>query len=44
MTINELVSAVHFLRKMTVGQSEVDRLISTVEALEREIERRRKTK
>jgi hypothetical protein len=44
MTINELQSAVYFLRKMMVGQSEVDRLVSTVEALEREIERRRKSK
>jgi hypothetical protein len=44
MTINELLSAVYFLRKIMVGQSEVDRLVGTVEALEREIDRRRKTK
>ena len=37
MTIKDLEAAVAFLRKMTVGQMEVDLLIQTVEALETEI-------
>jgi len=44
MTINDIESAIHFLRKISVGQMEVDRLVSTVEALEAELERRRKKK
>jgi hypothetical protein len=44
MTINDLLSAVYFLRKISVGQMEVDRLVQTVEALETEIEKRRKKK
>jgi hypothetical protein len=42
MTINDLTNAVYFLRKISVGQMEVDRLLQTVEALEKEVERRRK--
>ena len=41
MTIKDLETAVAFLRKMTVGQMEVDLLIQTVEALETEIKKRR---
>jgi hypothetical protein len=44
MTINDLLSAVYFLRKISVGQMEVDRLVQTVEALEAEVEKRRKKK
>jgi hypothetical protein len=44
MTINDLLSAIYFLRKISVGQMEVDRLVQTVEALEAEIEKRRKKK
>jgi hypothetical protein len=44
MTINDLLSAVYFLRKISVGQMDVDRLLQTVEALETEIEKRRKKK
>jgi hypothetical protein len=44
MTINDLVNAIYFLRKISVGQMEVDRLVQTVEALEAEIEKRRKKK
>jgi hypothetical protein len=42
MTINDLLNAVYFLRKISVGQMDVDRLVQTVEALEKEVERRRK--
>ena len=42
VTINDLLNAVYFLRKISVGQMEVDRLVQTVEALEKEVERRRK--
>lgn len=44
MTITDLANAVRFLRRLSVGQTEVDALIRTVEALEAEIERRRKKK
>jgi hypothetical protein len=44
MTINDLLNAIHFLRKISVGQMEVDRLVQTVEALETEVEKRRKKK
>ena len=44
MTINDLVNAIYFLRKISVGQMEVDRLVKTVEALEAEVEKRRKKK
>jgi hypothetical protein len=44
MTIKDIESAIYFLRKTSVGQMEVDRLVSTVEALEAELERRRKKK
>lgn len=44
MTINDLIRAVRFLRRLSVGQMEADELISTVEALEKEIERRRRKK
>lgn len=42
MTINDLISAVNYLRRLTVGQMEVDHLVRTVESLEKEIEKRRK--
>ena len=44
MTINDLLNAIYFLRKIPVGQMDVDRLVETVEALEKEVERRRKKK
>jgi hypothetical protein len=44
MTMNDLLSAIYFLRKISVGQMEVDRLVQTVEALENEVERRRRKK
>jgi hypothetical protein len=44
MTMNDLLSAIYFLRKTMVGQMEVDRLVQTVEALEAEVEKRRKKK
>jgi len=44
MTTNDLLNAVYFLRKIMVGQMDVDRLVQTVEALEAEIEKRRKKK
>ncbi len=44
MTINDLLNAVYFLRKISVGQMDVDRLVQTVEALEAEVEKRRKKK
>lgn len=44
MTINDLINAVKFLRRLSVGQMEVDALIKTVEALEAEIEKRRRKK
>lgn len=44
MTLQDLQNAVAFLRRMSVGQMEVDRLIETVEALEREIKKRRTKK
>jgi hypothetical protein len=44
MTINDLLNAIYFLRKISVGQMEVDRLVETVEALENEVERRRRKK
>lgn len=44
MTINDLLNAIYYLRKVSVGQMEVDRLCNTVEALEKEVERRRKKK
>jgi hypothetical protein len=44
MTMNDLLSAIYFLRKISVGQMEVDRLVQTVEALEAEVEKRRKKK
>lgn len=44
MTINDLLNAIHFLRKISVGQMEVDRLVETVQALEAEVEKRRKKK
>jgi hypothetical protein len=42
MTIRDLESAVAFLRRLSVGQMEADLLIQTVEALEHEIQKRRK--
>jgi hypothetical protein len=44
MTINDIQNAIYFLRKISVGQMDVDRLVQTVEALETELERRRKKK
>jgi hypothetical protein len=44
MTVNDLVNAIYFLRKVSVGQMDVDRLISTVEALEKELEKRSRRK
>jgi hypothetical protein len=44
MTMNDLLSAIYFLRKISVGQMEVDRLVQTVQALEAEVEKRRKKK
>lgn len=44
MTIKDLEAAVAFLRKITVGQIEVDLLVQTVEALETEIRKRRTKK
>ena len=44
MTINDLLNAVYFLRKISVGQMDVDKLVQTVEALENEVERRRRKK
>jgi hypothetical protein len=44
MTLQDLQNAVAFLRRISVGQMEVDRLIETVEALEREIKKRRTKK
>ena len=42
MTIRELQTAVKFLRRLVVGQTEVDSLINTIAALEAEIERRKR--
>jgi hypothetical protein len=44
MTITDLDNAVRFLRRLSVGQMEAEQLIKTVEALEAEIEKRRKKK
>jgi hypothetical protein len=44
MTITDLTNAVRFLRRLMVGQMEVDQLIKTVQALEAEIEKRKKKK
>jgi len=44
VTTNDLVNAIYFLRKISVGQMDVDRLVKTVEALEAEVEKRRKKK
>lgn len=41
MLLRDLESAVLFLRRLTVGRMEEDRLIRTVLALEEEIRRRR---
>lgn len=40
--MKDLQTAVKFLRRLVVGQTEVDNLIRTIEALEAEIERRRR--
>ena len=44
MTIKDLENAVAFLRRLSVGQVEADKLIETVEALENEITKRRAKK
>ena len=43
MTIRDLQAAVRFLRRLVVGQTEVDSLIQTIDALEAEIGRRKKS-
>jgi len=42
--LKDLVNAVAFLRRLSVGQMEADKLIATVEALEAEIKRRKAKK
>lgn len=44
MTLKDLQNAVAFLRRLSVGQTEVDELIATVDALEAEIKKRRTKK
>jgi hypothetical protein len=44
MTVVDLINAVHFLRRLSVGQMEAEVLIKTVESLEAEIEKRRRKK
>ena len=44
MTIRDLENDVAFLRRLSVGQVEADKLIETVEALENEITKRRAKK
>jgi hypothetical protein len=43
VTIRDLQAAVRFLRRLVVGQTEVDSLIQTIDALEAEIGRRKKS-
>lgn len=40
--MKDLQTAVKFLRRLVVGQTEVDSLVRTIEALEAEIERRKR--
>ena len=40
MTKNDIINAIHFLRRTVVPRTEEDVLIRTVEALEKELERR----
>lgn len=42
MTINDLLNAIEFLQKICVRGEQEERLIKTVNALETEIQRRRK--
>lgn len=44
MTLKDLQNAVAFLRRLSVGQTDTDLLIETVEALETEIKKRRTKK
>jgi hypothetical protein len=44
MTLKDLQNAVAFLRRLSVGQTDADQLIETVEALETEIKKRRAKK
>jgi uncharacterized protein Yka (UPF0111/DUF47 family) len=44
MTITDLANAVRFLRRLSVGQMEAEQLIKTVEALEAEIDKRKRKK
>ena len=44
MTLKDLQNAVAFRRRLSVGQTEVDELIATVDALEAEIKKRRTKK
>lgn len=40
MTLNDLRNAREFLRRIAVGKLDEERLIRTIEAIEREIERK----
>ena len=42
MTKNDILYAIYFLRRMVVPRTEEDALVRTVEALEKELERRNK--
>lgn len=42
MTDEHLINAVEFLRRMAVGRLDEERLIATVEALLKELERRKR--
>lgn len=41
-TVEAMVNAIRYLQKVYVGKGEEERLISTISALQREIERRTK--
>jgi hypothetical protein len=43
MHTDHLISAVYFLRRVIAGKLDEDRLLSTVDALEREILRRKQS-
>jgi hypothetical protein len=40
VNLRDLREAATFLRRLVVGQTEIDRLIRVIEAIEREIEKR----
>lgn len=44
MTKQDIQNAIHFLRRVVVAGTDVDILLRTVEALERELERRHRHK